>query len=245
MNRTGYYILILFIMAIVVSSGCIVPTKNQPAPIDSPSGGTNYLVPGTGSAPQHPSPVDTQNPGASSVGPTPTPIPDDTRYLTQVPTYAGISDSGPSYRNLSMLDEPIPISPLYLEIYHNELSLKDYTVAYAYELNKPPLIINFDIKPKIDTRTLWYESKTGSYDSNGRRSDVYITPLQPSPTAWFEVIIRDKSTGNIVLVDGFGRNFGGNTNRTVQVRSSGSYQIDMSGNEVNVTVRMHIINGTA
>ncbi|MEI6841694.1 MAG: hypothetical protein WCK53_10525, partial [Methanomicrobiales archaeon] len=75
MNRTGYYILILFIMAIVVSSGCIVPTKNQPAPIDSQSGGTNYLVPGTGSAPQQQSPVDTQNQGASSGGPTPAPIP--------------------------------------------------------------------------------------------------------------------------------------------------------------------------
>lgn len=235
-------------MAIVVSSGCIVPTKNQPAPIDSVSGGTNYLVPGTGSAPQQQSPVDTQNQGASSLSPTPTPVPDDTRYLTQVPTYAGTYDSGPSYRNLSMLDEPIPTSPLHLEIYHNELSLKDYTVAYAYELNKPPLYINFDIKPKMDSRTLWYEGRTGkynSYDDNGKRPDVYVTTPQLSPNAWLEVIIRDKLTGNIVLVDGYGRNFGGNTNRTVQVRSSGNYQIDMSGNEVNVTVRMHIINGTA
>ena len=123
--------------------------------------------------------------------------------------------------------------------------MKDYTVAYAYDLTNPPLIIDFNIKPRIDTRTIWYESKNGSYDSNLNRADVFVTTPQLSPNAWFEVIVRDKSTGTIVLDDGFGKTFGGDTKRTVSVRSSGTYQIDMSGNEVNVTVRMYIINGTA
>ena len=145
MNQTyRYYILILFIMAIVFSSGCIVPTKDKPAPAGSQSGGTNYLVPGTGSAAQQ-SQDNSQNQGAS---PTRTPLPDDTRYLTQVPTYASGSDTGPTYRNLSFLVEPTPTMTAYQEIYNNELSLKDYSVAYAYELKNPPLIINFDIKPK-------------------------------------------------------------------------------------------------
>ena len=241
-----YYILILFIMAIVFSSGCIVPTKDKPAPVSSESGGTNYLVPGTGSSPQQQTPDSAQNPGTPpSLSPTYPPIPDDTRYLTQVPTYAVTSDTGPAYRNLSFLVEPTPTMPVYKEIYNNELSLKDYTVAYAYDLKNPPMVINFDIKPRIDSRTIWYERKTGSYDTDTNRGDVYVTIPQISPNAWFEIIVRDKATGNIVLDDGFGRNFGGETNRTVSVRSYGNYQIDMSGNEVNVTVKMFIINGTA
>ena len=244
-----YFILILFIIAIVFSAGCIVPTKDKPAPASSQSGGTNYLVPGTGSAPEQQSQVSAQNQGATTtLSPTHPPVPDDTRYLTQVPTYVVTSDSGPTYRNLSSLAEPTPIVPVYQEIYHNELSLKDYTVAYAYDLKNPPLVINFDIKPRIDSRTIWYESRTGTYnslDDKGKRPDVFVTTPQLSPNAWFKIIVRDKTTGNIVLDDGFGRTFGGETNRTVSVRSYGNYQIDMSGNEVNVTVRMNIINGSA
>lgn len=239
------YILIIIIVAIVCSSGCIVPTKDKPAPSNSQSGGTNYLVPGTGGAPQQQNPVSSQDQVNAGHSPTPTPIPDDTRYLTQVPTYTVAADNGPTYRNLSFLAEPTPIKQVYQEIYNNELSLKDYTVAYAYDLKNPPLVINLDIKPKIDSRTIWYESKTGSYDSNGNRADVYVTTPQMSPNAWFEIIIRDKSTGNIVIDDGFGRNFGGDTKRTITVRNYGNYQIDMSGNEVNVTVKMYITNGTA
>jgi len=242
MNQTyRYYILIFVIMAIVLSSGCIVPTKDKPAPSGTQSGGTNYLVPGTGSDTQQQTESNAQNQGTT----TSTPIPDDTRYLTQVPTYASESDTGPTYRNLSYLAEPTPVMTAYQEIYHNELSLKDYSVAYAYELKNPPLTINFDIKPRIDSRTIWYESKTGSYDSNGNRADVFVTLPQISPDAWFEVKVRDKATGNIVLDDGFGKTFGGGTQRTVSVRSYGNYQIDMSGDQVNVTVRMYIINGTA
>ena len=245
MNQTyQYYILILVIMAIVFSSGCIVPTKDKPAPAGSQTGGTNYLVPGTGAGAQQQTEGNGQNPG-TGLSPTYTPLPDDTRYLTQVPTYASGSDGGPVYRNLSFLVEPTPTIITYLEIYHNELSLKDYSVAYAYELKNPPLVINFDIKPRIDSRTIWYQSKTGSYDSNGNRADVFVTTPQISPDAWFEVKVRDKATGNIVLDDGFGKTFGGGTNRTVSVRSYGNYQIDMSGDQVNVTVRMYVINGTA
>jgi hypothetical protein len=240
-----YYILILFIMAVVFSAGCIVPTKDKPAPADTQSGGTNYLVPGTGSAQPQESQDNSQTSGIINPNPTATPIPDDTRYLTQVPTYAVISDTGPTYRNLSFQVEPTQTITAYQEIYKNELSLKDYTVAYAYDLKSPPLLINFDIKPRIDSRTIWYESKTGSYDSNGNRADVYVTTPQLSPNAWFEIIVRDKSSGKIVLDDGFGRNFGSDTKRTVSVLSYGNYQIDMSGNEVNVTVKMYIVNGTA
>jgi hypothetical protein len=246
MSKTvRYCIVVLFIMAVFFSAGCIVPTKDKPVPAGTQSEGTNYLVPGTGSAPSQQSQDSAQNPAIINPNPTPTPIPDDTRYLTQVPTYTVTSDTGPTYRNLSFQVEPTQTIAAYKEIYNNKLSLKDYTVAYAYDLKNPPLFINFDVKPRIDSRTIWYENRSGTYDSNGNRPDVFVTTPQLSPNAWFEVIVRDKSTGNIVLDDGFGRNFAADTTRTVSVRSYGNYQIDMSGNEVEVTVKMYIINGTA
>jgi len=242
--------MILFIVAIVVSSGCIVPTKDKSATTNTQSGGTNYLVPGTGATPQQQSQSSAQNAGTTNQNPTPTPIPDDTRYLTQVPTYEVTSDSGPTYRNLSFVIEPTATIPNYQEIYNNELSLKDYTVAYAYDLTNPPLIINFNIQPNIETRTMWYENRSGEFNSSRpslldpSRSDVLATTSQISPNAWFEIIVRDKSTGNIVLDEGFGKTFGSETMRTVSVRNYGNYQIDMSGNEVNAIVKMYIINTT-
>ena len=233
-----YCMVLALILACILASGCIVPTKETPSS-KSQNGGTNYLVAGSGAGP---SPQATQGgePGAP-VAATATPMPDDTRFLTQVPTYSAGTDTGPAYRNLSYQVDPTPTTPNYQNIYNNELSLKDYTVAYTYDLKTPPLVINFDIKPKMDTRTIWYEDRFGSYDSNGRRGDVYVTADQLSPNAWFSVVVRDRDTGTIVLEDGYGRTYGGVTNRTVSVRSSGNYQIDMSGNEVNVTVRMYII----
>lgn len=245
MSRTiSYCILVCFIVAIVFASGCIVPTKEDPAPAGSKSGGTNYLVPGTGSTPRQQTQVSAQNQKVPVTSPTPTRAPTVTNYLTLVPTYAVPTDNEPTYRDLSFLIEPTPIIPRYLEIYNNELSLKGYTVAYAYDLKKPPLVINFDIKPRVETRTIWYENRSGTYDKNGSRSDVYVTTHQFSPNAWFELIVRNKTTGTIVLNDGFGRQFGGNTKRTVSVRNYGDYQIDMSGNEVDVLVTMYVITGT-
>jgi len=252
-----YYILIVIIIAVVCSSGCIVPTKDKPVPDNSQSQGTNYLVPGTGGSPQQQSQDSTQNQGSATNpgSPTPTPIPDDTRYLTQVPTYPVTSDNGPVYRNLSIYADPTQIIRNYQDIYNNELSLKDYTVAYAYDLKNPPLIIDFDVKPKMDDLTIWSESRSGSLSGattgtgggvvDPKRADVYTHVTQLSPDAWFEIKVMDKTTGNVVLDDGFGKTFGGNTKKTVSVRSFGNYQIEMSGNKVNVSVRMYIINGTA
>jgi len=123
--------------------------------------------------------------------------------------------------------------------------LQGYSVAYAYNLVHPPLVINFDVQPRVDSRTIWYESPYGTYDANGSRADVYVTIAQLSPDAWFEIIVRDTASGTIVLDEGYGKTFGGETNQTVSVRSSGDYQIDMSGDQVNVTVNMYTINGTA
>lgn len=97
----------------------------------------------------------------------------------------------------------------------------------------------------MDTETIWYESPYGTLDANGNRADVYETVTQISPDAWFEIIVRDSASGKIVLDEGLGKTFGSATNQTVSVMSSGDYLVDMSGDQVTVTVNMYIINGTA
>jgi len=131
-----YSILILFIVGIVCSSGCLVPTK----PVTS---GNNNLVPVTGSPSQQQSQNTAQNQGAPSLNPTQTPIPDDTRFLTRVPTFAVRSGSTPppvKYRSSSSLPPsslrtriftamnyhcrvtPLPM-PITLYIHHSSLIL--------------------------------------------------------------------------------------------------------------------------
>jgi len=138
-----------------------------------------------------------------------------------------------------------PIIPVYQNICSHELSFQGNSVAYAYNLVNPPLVINFDVKPQIDTQTIWYESPYGTLDANGNRADVDETVSQISPDAWFEIIVRDSTSGKIVLDEGFGKTFGSDTPQTVSVMSSGNYLIDISGNQVNVMVNMYIVNGTA
>ena len=101
-----YCIVLALILGCILASGCIVPTKETPSS-KSPNGGTNYLVSGTGAVP---------SPGGESGAPvaaTATPIPDDTRFLTQVPTYSAGTDTGPAYRNLSYRVDPTPTTPNY------------------------------------------------------------------------------------------------------------------------------------
>jgi hypothetical protein len=232
-------VLVLFILLIVITSGCIVPTKDSKT-TPTPTAGTDYLVKGTGSSSNGgTSTAQSQGtPQAADTKPTQTPLPQDTRFLTPVNPSSTLNYVTPDYRNISTMPEPTETPIKYMEIYNNFLPLKDYVVAYAYDLTNPPLIISFDIKPRLLDRTIWYENPSGS------RGDIVTQTKQISPNAWFEVKVMDKATGNVVLDDGFGRTLGSDLVKNVTVRSAGNYQIEMSGNEVNVTVKMYIPNTT-
>ncbi len=186
-----------------------------------------------------------QNQGITNLVSTPTPVPDDTRFLTRAPTFVVRSSGTPTPVHVPAVVQKTPIIPVYQNICSHELSFQGNSVAYAYNLVNPPLVINFDVKPQIDTQTIWYESPYGTLDANGNRADVDETVSQISPDAWFEIIVRDSTSGKIVLDEGFGKTFGSDTPQTVSVMSSGNYLIDISGNQVNVMVNMYIVNGTA
>ena len=211
-------------MVIVVTmlciSGCITPANTSHSSVLGPT------VTST-----------TQYQGVTGPTPPATPLPDDTRFLTRIPV-TGIP--GATTPTGIPVTPPTPIPMVVQNIYHNVLPFQGNTVAYAYTLTDPPLTIHFDLQPRIDERTIWYESRTGTYDANGNRADVFVTVPQVSPDAWFEITVRDQASGNVVIDDGYGKTFGGGMNKTVTLRTSGSYRIEMAGDQVNATIDMDL-----
>ncbi len=52
------------------------------------------------------------------------------------------------------------------------------------------------------------------------------------PSAWFEVIIREKNSGVVVLQDGFGqtKQYGSERSRHLKLLTTGNYLIEFGGN---------------
>ncbi len=202
------------IIVILLCSGCIAPPREN--------SGQGQITP--------------QENNAGTAGtPTPGTTPEiiETQFLTPVTPYA--TDEFPTPRSTySNLPYPTPIIVEYMTIYNNELALKYNTVAYEYILENPPLIIDICIKPRMVTRNIWYVSPYGS------RDEKTVTQTTVSQSAWFEIIVRDKNTGNIVEKDGFGKTYSSDTKREIQVRSSGNYIIEFTGNDVNASIQMRI-----
>jgi hypothetical protein len=108
------------------------------------------------------------------------------------------------------------------------------STAVSLNLTNPPLIINFSVTPEIVSRDVWYVNKTGS------KAEVTTTITGPSPNAWFEVTVADKTSGNTVLRDGYARIYGIETQRQLKVFKTGLYRIEFSGNDVTVLINMSV-----
>jgi hypothetical protein len=200
------------LIACILSCACIAP------PRENPGGSTGT----TGIA--TPTPTSTPTVTATTVI--------DTNFLTPVTPFPRESGTPvPTPRNIPY---HTPIPPNYLTVYNNEVAFKYNTVAYSYDLNDPPLIINVCIKPLMITRSIWYQSRSGSKEEVTARQTIV------SPTAWFEVVVRDRNTGAEVVRNGFGKTYSIDTSKTVQVRSSGQYVVEFTGNDVNASILMQI-----
>jgi hypothetical protein len=213
MGGIRFSCLLGFILIVcILSCACIAPPRENP-------GGSSGT---TGTATGNPTPTPTVT--------TTTVI--DTNFLTPVTPFPSEGATPiPTPRNLP---NPTPVPANYLTVYNNEVAFKYNTVAYSYDLTDPPLIINICIKPLIITRDIWYQSRSGS------KEDVTEKQTIVSPTAWFEVVVRDQNTGAEVLRNGFGKTYSIDTSITAQVRSSGQYVVEFTGNDVNASILMQI-----
>ncbi|WP_214041149.1 hypothetical protein [Methanoculleus sp.] len=165
-----------------------------------------------------------ETPGASD---------DDPGYLTPATPYP-TATKGTAGPTLSRPPETAPTQDPYVTLYNRttQFNLTHSTDAYSFDLTAPPLIIEFDVEPKMITREKY---TTSDY---GKKEDVVVKQTYPSEDSWFTVTVRDRESGEIVAEDGFGKLLGTDTHKRVFVGRMGDFLIELSGNEVTVHVLM-------
>ena len=155
----------------------------------------------------------------------------DPGYLTPVTPYP-TPTSDMARPTLSRPPEAAPIPDTYVTIYDQTIQYPQATKAFALDLTTPPLIIEFEVEPKMITRT-----KRAKSDYGKREYKDYKQTF-PSESAWFLVTIRDRGTGSIVAQNGFGKLYSADAKKKVFIGRSGDYQIELAGGDAKVHVLM-------
>jgi len=198
------------IILVVAASGCVAPPKDNKT--SSTTG--NFFNPGQ------------TNPAATA---TTTP-----NFVTEVtPFVTGTPVSG--YRTIPPTTQ-LP-GDIYCRIYTSPKNTYEYnTTAIAFDLQSPPMYINYTVKPSNVTYKKVVDSKLTGGGEQVLTIDTY------SPVSWFEVTVRSKSTGEIYLQDGFGTGKGYNTylNRTLKVLKRDNMQIEFKRNNITATAMVWV-----
>lgn len=205
---------VLLLLVMISLSGCVEVPKGSP---DATGQAGN-----SGGAP-----------GEKGAGTSPTQAPEVTGFLTPAtpfPTPTTLVETMPWTRLPNQTPEPVE----YVELYHTTAAFRNNGTAFSYNLTQPPLVIEICFSPNMTTRTIWYESNLGT------RKEHTETITTMSPTAWFEVTVRDPATGNIILRDGFARQFSVDSAKSLVIRSGGNYLIEFAGNEISAEIRIRV-----
>lgn len=102
--------------------------------------------------------------------------------------------------------------------------------AFIFNLQNPPMFINYSVIPKNVTKNDTFTISSGK--DKGKFSTLVHSDY--SPSSWFEVIVRDNTTKEIILQDGFGENKGYSTylNRTLKIMKTGDILVEFKGNDL-------------
>jgi len=195
------------IILIVVASGCITPPKE------------NATASKTGSTPGG-------NPLIPETTKTPSYVTEVTPFVTNTPT------SG--YRTIA--PTPVP-QDKYCRIYSMTNTFAYNKTAVVFDLQYPPMYINYTVKP---TNVTYYQSYTSKITGEG---DKVVKIDKYSPNSWFEVTVRSKlNPTDIYLQDGFG-NAKGYTEyltRTLKIVKRDNMQIEFYGNDITATASVWV-----
>jgi hypothetical protein len=102
--------------------------------------------------------------------------------------------------------------------------------AKRFDLKNPPMYINYSInKPFNVTGKRIVTSKY-----SGVKDEVSYSYL--SPYSYLEIAVRNPTTGDIYLQDGFGKKYGTSLNKTIQITKSGDLLIEISGFNVTPSI---------
>jgi hypothetical protein len=195
------------IILIVMASGCVAPPKeNATSTKTGTSAGGNKLIPGTTETPN---------------------------YVTEVTPFVTVTASGTSGYS-AIPTTPVP-GDLYCRIYSTTNTYAYNKTAIAFNVQNPPMYINYTVKPSNITYKDWTIPKLTGEKEKQITIDTY------SPYSWFVVTVMSKSTGEIYLQDGFGtQKYTMYLNRTLKVLNRDNMQIEFSGNNITATAMVWV-----
>ena len=156
----------------------------------------------------------------------------DPGYLTPATPYPTATSTMASPTLSSPPPETAPTPDPYVTLSNRtgQFNATHATEAFSFNLTAPPLIIDFEVEPKMITRVMHAKS-----DYKDRKYQDY-TQTYPSEDSWFTVTVRDPKSGKIVAQDGFGKLFSADTHKRVFVGRSGEYLIQFDGNDVKAHI---------
>ena len=131
---------------------------------------------------------------------------------------------------------PVPAQKGYVNIFYMNNQKLETSLAPIYlNLVNPPLIIDYNVIPQNITDIKSYDYKilsTVHHDT--------LTITRPYENAEFTVTVINRDTGEVVVDDGYGKEYGLQTPRRLEVREIGNYTIQADGQYVNVTLSLEI-----
>ncbi|MGA2162195.1 MAG: hypothetical protein ABSG28_08385 [Methanoregula sp.] len=171
-------VLVVSTILMLLVAGCITPPKGTTASsASSPSGGSSAT--GTSSS------ATTAPPAYVTVA---------TPFTTGNPN---VQTNAPG-NNPGATPTPVP-ADLSCLIYLNTQFYSYNTTAVTFDLKNPPMYINYTVIPFNITVNKYVESNQGGHNMITLQYSDY------APYSWFEITVRNKTTGEIYLQDGFGR----------------------------------------
>ncbi|MCX6688082.1 MAG: hypothetical protein NTZ39_00025 [Methanoregula sp.] len=209
---TGVVLLVILVLA---TAGCLAPpTTGTP----SKTAVSSIYIPGQATPTQ--------------AGPTPH------QYVTEVTPFetgSSLAIKPIETQGYSVFPIPNPVpEDLACLIYTTKGTYTYNGSAFSFNLKNPPMYIDYTVVPTNITRHMMGGQKSGS--------DTTIVFSDYSPYSWFIVTVRNKTTGEIYLKDGFGPGRGYNeyTAAMVKVINRDDLQVDFSGNQITATARIWV-----
>ncbi|MDP3522824.1 MAG: hypothetical protein Q8S02_19630, partial [Hydrogenophaga sp.] len=177
-------------------------------------------------------PVENYDPNQPAV--TETTLPASSGFVTEVTPFEFVKtvDTKVTYSILPAVTE-IPQEKS-CRIYTKTQTYAHNGSAFTFNLKNPPMFINYTVIPTNITEKREVTSKTGSKTSSVITIDTY------SPYSWLEITIRNKTTGEIYLQDGFGKDHSTYLKNTLKFFKRDDLLIEIKGNQITATTNIWV-----
>jgi len=205
----------ILILSFTLFSGCVAPPKDVVPPAETVTQGGGGYSSGTTN-----SNAGQANPGMT----TPALVAQATVYPTRTST--------PTLYQTQPVFTPVPedqVCLIYKDSFNMTFQVK--TIAKSFDLKNPPMYINYTLTNPFNVTGTKISQSQYNNQAGSTISYSYYAPY-----SYFEVTVRNATTGEIYTQDGFGTKYDQNLNKTIQINTPGQLLIEMKGFNVTPTV---------